>query len=150
MVCHATSMLGREKYLGNQTIKFSVLLSMGIGLASLIFGENAVIFLLCMGKSELMNFSLQNPFLPLEGGSGIKLNFFNPFRLSVNTVGYAFMVVVPVLYFKIFKFRMKQDTSVAGRFRNFILCHSILLFVGYVCCLLGHAEVFPCLQYPNL
>jgi hypothetical protein len=145
-VCHATHMLGREKYLGNQTIKFSVLLSMGIGLASLIYRENTVIYLLCMGKSELMIFSLQHPFLPIEGGSGIKLNFFNPFRLSVNTIGYAFMVVVPVLYFKIFKFRMKQDTSVEGRFCNLLLCNSILLFVRYLFCLLGHSEVFLCLQ----
>ena len=84
------------------------------------------------GQVRVNEFKPSASFQPLEGGSGIKLNFFNPFRLSVNTVGYAFMVVVPVMYFKIFKFRMKQDTSVVGRFPDCLLCHSILLFMRYV------------------
>ena len=114
MVCHATAMIGRENYLGSQIQKLSVCTSLGIGLASFFFRENTFSFLYCMGKMEWFIFDLKKPFQPFAGGYGIKLPFFNPFRLSVNAVGFAFIFVVPILYYKIFKFRKKQDTSTKG------------------------------------
>ena len=114
VVCQAATMVGREKDFGHQIVCLSVCTSLGIGLTSLIYRENMRMFLECMGKSEWFILDLQNPFLTIVGGSAIKLNFFNPFRLSVNTVVFAFFVVVPILYYKIFRFRQKQDTSIAG------------------------------------
>ena len=81
---------------------------------SLIYRESTFNFLFCMGKMEMFYFDLKLPFSPPIGGAGIKLPFFNPFRLSVNMVGYTFIFVVPLLYYKIFKFRKKQDNSVQG------------------------------------
>ena len=107
-------MLGRENNIGRQIMKLSLLTSLGIGLTSLIYRENIKMFLFCMGKMEWLVFDLQNPFLPFVGGAGITLKFFNPFRLSVNTVAFAFIIVVPILYYKIFKFRQKQDNSIEG------------------------------------
>ena len=81
---------------------------------SLIYRESTINFLFCMGKMEIFYFDFKLPFSPPIGGAGIKLPFFNPFRLSVNMVGFTFIFVVPVLYYKIFKFRQKQDNSVQG------------------------------------
>ena len=67
-----------------------------------------------MGKMEMFHLDLKHPFSPPIGGAAIKLPFFNPFRLSANMVGYTFIFVVPLLYYKIFKFRKKQDNSVKG------------------------------------
>ena len=67
-----------------------------------------------MGKMERFYFDLKHPFSPPIGGTGIKLPFLNPFRMIANMVGYTFIFVVPLLYFKIFKFRQKQDNSVQG------------------------------------
>jgi hypothetical protein len=81
---------------------------------SLIYRESTFNFLSCMGKMEMFYFDLKHPFSTPIGGAGIKLPFFNPFRLIVNMVGYTFIFVVPFLYYKIFKFRQKQDNSVQG------------------------------------
>ena len=81
---------------------------------SLIYRESTFNFLSCMGKMEMFYFDFRHPFSTPIGGTGIKLPFFNPFRLSVNMVGYTFIFVVPLLYYKIFKFRQKQDNSVQG------------------------------------
>ena len=68
-----------------------------------------------MGKMELFYVDLKDPFSPPPGGAGIKLPFFHPFRLGVNIVIYSFLVAIPILYYKIFKFRQKQDTSITGK-----------------------------------
>ena len=106
--------MGKEKQFGNHILKLSLYTSLGIGLLSLKYRENTSYFLFCMGKMELFYFDLKHIFSPTLGGAGIKLPFFNPFRLSVNMVGFTFIFVVPVLYYKIFKFRQKQDNSVQG------------------------------------
>ena len=46
-------------------------------------------------------FDLKRPYSPPIAGVEIKLPFFNPFRLSVNMVGYAFIFVVPCLYYNL-------------------------------------------------
>ena len=67
-----------------------------------------------MGRMELFVFDLRNPFLPLIGGDILKLPVSHPFRLSIYLVAYAFLFVVPFCYYKIFKFRQKQDISIKG------------------------------------
>ena len=107
-------MIGREKHIGNQILKISLYTSLGIGMLSLIYRESTLNFLFCIGKMEMFYFDLKHPFSPPIGGTQIKLPFFNLFRLSINLVGSTFIFVVPVLYYKIFKFRQKQDDSVKG------------------------------------
>jgi hypothetical protein len=107
--------MGKEKHIGNQILKISLSTSLGIGMVSLIYRESTFYYLFCMGKMEMFYFDLKQPFSPPIGGTAIKLPFFNPFRISVNTVYYTFIFVVPLLYYKIFKFRQKQDNSVQGR-----------------------------------
>ena len=113
-MCNAGAMVGKEKFIGNQIEKLTVSTSMMLGLLSFIYRDYNHNFLFCMGKMELIYFDLKNPFSPPVGGAGIKLDFFNPFRLSVNAVLYAFIGVVPALYYKIFKFRQQLDSSVSG------------------------------------
>ena len=67
-----------------------------------------------MGRMELFVLDLSNPFLPLIGGDIIKLPFTNPFRLCIYFVLYAFILVVPFCYYKIFKFRQNQNISIKG------------------------------------
>ena len=114
VVCHATAMIGREKNIGKQIIRLSVSTSVGISLLSLLYRDHTFHYLFCMGRMESFYFDIESPFSSLSGGAGIKLDFFNPFRLSVNIVGYSFLFVVPTLYAKIFQFRKLQDTSISG------------------------------------
>ena len=44
-------------------------------------------------------------------------------------VGFTFIFVVPVLYYKIFKFRQKQDNSVQGM-EDMLIVSDILCFSG--------------------
>ena len=114
VVCKAKEIIGREKQIGNQILKISIFISLWIGLMSLIYRDTHFAFLFCMGKAEMFYINLHHPFSPLIGGTAIKLPFLNPFRMIANMVGYTFIFVVPLLYFKIFKFRQKQDNSVQG------------------------------------
>ena len=114
MVCHAQAMVGRQKNIGRQIVKIPICTSIGIGLASFIYRMNTDTFLTCMGRMELLVFDLSNPFIPLIGGDIIKLPMSNPFRLCIYVVAYAFLLVVPFCYYKIFKFRQKQDISIKG------------------------------------
>ena len=114
VVCHAAAMVGREKSVGEHILHLSLYISLGLGLASLLFRENCYIFLACMGKMELFVVDLKNPFLPFDGGKIMKLSLFNPFRFCCNVVGFSFVVIVPILYFLIFQLRLYQDTHVQG------------------------------------
>ena len=107
-------MIGREKNVGQRIRDFAVYFSLGIGLASFVYSDSLYIFLICMGKEERSKFDLENFGQPPLGGVEIKLNFFNPFRLSVNIAAFSFIFVVPIFYYKIFKFRRMQDASVQG------------------------------------
>ena len=115
VVCRAATMVGVEKMIGIKILKCSVCTSLGIGLATVYQRETTTMYLDCMGRSEWFMFDLQNPFLPFIGGSGINVKLFHPFRLSVNSVAFAFVLVVPVLYYKIFQFRKKQDINIRGK-----------------------------------
>ena len=115
VVCHAAAMVGREKNIRQHILRLTINIPIALGLASWIYRENIHIFLNCMGKMELFLFDLDNPFLPFVGGVLIKLSLLNPFRICANIVAFAFTVVVPILYFNIFKFRLHQDDKVSGK-----------------------------------
>ena len=118
MVCHAQAMVGRQKNIGKQIVKITICTSIGIGLASFIHRRNIQTCLTCVGRMELFVFDLRNHFPPLIGGDIIKLPLSNPFRHCIYVVGYAFLFIVPFCYFKIFKFRRKQDISIKGSQRT--------------------------------
>ena len=107
-------MIGREKLLGNQILRFSIYTPLVFGLLAFYYKENTLPFLFCMGKMEWFYFDLHFPISNQIGGAGVTLEFFNPFRISVNIIGYSFIIIVPTLYYKIFKFRKVQDTSILG------------------------------------
>ena len=108
-------MVGVEKMIVLKILKCSLCTSVGIGLATVYHRETTRMYLDCMGRSEWFLFDLENPFLPFIGGSGINVKLLHPFRLSVNSVAFAFVLVVPVLYYKIFQFRKKQDMNIRGK-----------------------------------
>ena len=118
MVCHASSMIGVEKKVGAKILKYSACLAMCMGLATVMYKDSMRMYLDCMGKNELFIFDMEDMFLPPVGGAGISLGFFNPFRLTVNFMMYAFVFLVPWLYFRIFKFRQTQDRNVTGKIDN--------------------------------
>ena len=115
VVCHAAALVGREKNVRQHILRLTINVPIGIGIASWLYRENVHIFLNCMGKMELFMFNLDNPFQPFVGGWLIKLSLLNPFRFCVNAVSFSFTVVVPILYFNIFKFRLYQDANAPGK-----------------------------------
>ena len=116
MVCHATFMINNEKRIGSCILKCVACTSMWLGLACIYHRDHMRMFLECMGRSEWFIMNLKNPFLPFDRGEGIALEFFNPFRLSINIIAFSFIIVVPVLYYKIFQFRAKQDSRIQGKY----------------------------------
>ena len=114
LVCHFSALRGREAIVGQRILHIICLLAIGMGLATFLHLECIDIFLFCMGKEEKFRFNLENFYQPSSGGIGIKLDFMNPFRLCVNISFFSFAFVVPVFYYKIFKFRKAQDTCIQG------------------------------------
>ena len=114
VVCNASSVVGREKKIGHHILKLVVYFSIGIGVASFAYSDSIRIFLMCMGKEERFKFNMENIIEKRLGGVGIQLEFFHPFRLSFNIAIFSFAFVVPILYYRIFKFRKKQDSKVQG------------------------------------
>ena len=117
MVCSASAICGKERKLGHEILKFAIYLSLGIGFASLLYRETNILFLICKGKEEMFRFDLKN-FTQHKlsvSGSTAKLSFFHPFRLCVNILSLAFILVVPIIYYKIFKYRKRQDTNIKGK-----------------------------------
>ena len=114
VVCNSSALIGRERRLGSLILKMSMCTSVGIGILSLIHKDHVFNYLFCMGTLENFYFNIEHPFSSPVGGAGIKLSFFNKYRLSTNLASFAFIFVVPTLYFKIFQFRKKQDTSISG------------------------------------
>ena len=118
MVCHSQSMVGKQKNIGRQIVKIPICTSIAIGLASFIQRRKIQTFLTCMGQMELFVFDWNTPSLHFSGGDIIKLPLSDPFRLCVYIVACAFLFIVPFCYYKIFKFRQKQDISIKGKKRT--------------------------------
>ena len=107
-------MVGKERTVGKEMLLCCVCLALSMGLLANLHRQKMRMYLDCMGKNELFVFDLEQVFLPYVGGAGIKLKLYAPFRLTVNSISFAFILVVPCFYWKIFKFRKIQDSSVPG------------------------------------
>ena len=130
MVCHSSAIIGREKKVGTTVLDLLILISVGIAIESFYYSDSILIFLLCMGKEErfYLEISGQKP----GTGTFTRLQISNPFRLSFLIAGFLYVFVVPILYYKIFKFRKKRDNSVQGSSRlinkikpHFLLCRDL-------------------------
>ena len=118
MVCHATFMINKEKRIGASILKCVACSSIGLGLACISYKDHMNTYLECMGRNELFIMNLKNPFLPVLRGSGIALDIFHPLRLIINIVTFSYILVVPLLYCNIFRFRAKQDNKIQGTVIN--------------------------------
>jgi hypothetical protein len=107
-------MVGKETKVGNQIRDLVVLFSIGIGISSHVYSENTFIYLLCMGREEKFEFNFDNFFQEFVGGIHFKLEMIHPFRFSVNVAAFSFILVVPILYHKIFNFMKAQNTNIKG------------------------------------
>ena len=129
-MCNSRALIGREKRLGGLLLKFSSFTSVGIGILSSIYKDYNFGYLFCMGTLESFYINFEHPFATPVGGAAIKLSFFNPYRLTANLVSFAFIFVVPILYFKIFQFRKKQDTSISGTGYSFNI--GVKIFINFL------------------
>ena len=100
--------------IGKRIIKLISSFSLGMGLMSIVYRDNNLIFLLCMGREEWFKFDLENLFTQFVGGTSLNMENAHPFRVLLNTATFSFVFVVPVLYYKIFHFRKVQDSGIQG------------------------------------
>ena len=114
MICHADSLLGIENKRGKQIHTLTTIISVGLGIYSAFYGPNSLLWLLCMGREESFKFDFGNIFKNYAGGVGFNMMFSHPFRIVLNLVMFVFIFGVPILYYKVFKFRQVQDNSVQG------------------------------------
>ena len=115
VVCHVGPMMGRENQIGNIILNMLVSTSVVMGLGSLLQPGHTHVFLLCMGRQEHFIMDLENIFQPFIRGIETTLPIYHPFRLGLHLSVFSFILIVPLLYFKIFMFRRTQDTSVKGK-----------------------------------
>ena len=114
MICHADSLLSIENKRGKQIHTLTTIISVGLGIYSAFYGPNTHIWLLCMGREEIFKFDFENIFRNYAGGSGFNMKLHHPLRILANLVMFVFIFGVPILYYKVFKFRQVQDNSVQG------------------------------------
>ena len=60
------------------------------------------------------------------------LPIYYPFRLGLHLSVFSFILIVPLLYFKIFMFRRTQDTSFKGKKQAPIFCSIFPLLQGFL------------------
>ena len=85
-----------------------------IGAMSVVFRDNTLKFLLCRGKEERFEFDFKDIDHGFGGGASLNLGILHPFRFLLNIALFSFVMIVPMLYYKIFNFRKEHDTSVQG------------------------------------
>ena len=56
----------------------------------------------------LYRYNIEDFYVPLEGGMEIQGPLWSPVRLMVNLTMWAFLFLVPVFYWRIYKFRSTQ------------------------------------------
>ena len=138
MVCHGVQLRGKEKRIGKAVHYFLLFNMLLIGILSLPFANNVLLFLLCMGREEHFVMDLENPHYTKIKGVGIALPFFHPYRLLVNVTVFAFFLIVPFLYLRIFTFRWTHDSNIKGislnlsKILRFHPTLGILLIVSHV------------------
>ena len=90
---------------------------------AVVFAADMWQYTVCVGREETFLVDLDN----LAGGRRtgvwrvgrvISLPLYHPFRLGMNLVNFSYMLVVPVSYVAIYRFRKKQDTNVLGTLRR--------------------------------
>ena len=91
-----------------------VFLCNSIGLVSILYRDSNHLFLLCMGREEVFKHNLADFTKEFVGGASLKMGIIHPYRLLVNILSLSFIVLVPIIYYKIFTFRKIQDISVSG------------------------------------
>ena len=100
--------------LGRHIAHAAVLIPSALGVSNFLFLNNIKTFLVCLGREEAFHHNLTG-FLDEKGGGGYyNLQFLHPFRLTANIIAFSFIVVLPFLYYKIFKFRERQDHTLKG------------------------------------
>ena len=115
IVCHAHKVHGKEKRIGKLFKNCLLLTSLYEGLASLTVTKHVHSYMLCMGQEEDWKMNLKNPFEPVIKGFATKLPFFHYYRFSILILGFSFIFIVPIIYFKIFYFRWKHDKKIKGK-----------------------------------
>ena len=91
-----------------------ILTLVSIVIVSILYRNNTHIYLLCMGREEAFKHDLGDFTKEVGGGVSMKMELLHPFRILLNISTLSFIVLVPVLYYKIFTFRKFQDSSVQG------------------------------------
>ena len=113
-VCHSGTIVGQNEIVGFQIRDLVIIFSIVIGLASVLYSENILIFQLCMGKEERFRFNMTT-FEPLsQDGPEINLKWFHPYRGMTIMANILFAFLIPILYFKIYQFRRRQSKSIRG------------------------------------
>ena len=75
-----------------------------MGLMSIVYRDNNLIYLHCMGREEWFKFDLENLFTKFVGGNSLNMENTHPLRVLINTGMFSFVFVVPVLYLYSFYF----------------------------------------------
>ena len=101
-----------------------------------IFRDNISIYAKCAGREETFQVDLAH----LEEGVGgfwqkgpiIGLPIYHPFRLFGYLTTFGYILLVPVLYLAIYRFRKKHDEDVTGLIKNdFKNKAAVLIFAAH-------------------
>jgi len=118
MVCHATfcHSLGGERRVWQLIRGAWTLLCLASGIGLMVKWKSSKSMLRCLGREELFRFSNLEDFLvpALSSGSELSGPFYSPIRLFINICQWSFLLVVPLLYGVIFKFRKAHDETIIG------------------------------------
>ena len=115
MVCKAVQAYNMgETVLASIVFKSTICLPLFFGVASVPKLSKIRMYMICMGKEERFLFETADFYKHSTFGTAFKMPFWDPFRLAFNVLSFSFMIVVPMLYFLIYKFRKSQTKSVQG------------------------------------
>ena len=119
MICKALFVVNYgERKLSRMIYKAILTSSVLFGVTTFFHLSRINLYLRCNGQEErfLYNFPdfFFNPSPSSKGSQFIKLPFFHPYRLALNTMAFSFILIVPYLYLRIYKFRNYQAFSVQG------------------------------------
>ena len=70
-------------------------------------------------------YDLDNFYLPVERGQNAKTPFYHPIRLGDTIVANAFIIVVPIGYYRIYSFLQDHNLQLQGEisfFYSFVIC----------------------------
>ena len=118
VVCHSHRFIGQEKKLGRCIMRIFLATAGLIAFLSFIYKDSNYNFLNCMGKEEnfIFNPKDQLGFGTWRAQYRFRMLYRHPFRVSNWMTALLFVAAVPILYYKIYAFRKKQDRSVEGIF----------------------------------